>query len=64
MIENAIQRKKMFEEVIKNGKYLFSYPILSIFLSKKTNNEKNLSIKLIGTLVKKKILKNQFTGIE
>ncbi|WP_341658107.1 ribonuclease P protein component [Blattabacterium cuenoti] len=53
MIENAIQRKKIFEEVIKNGKYLFSYPILSISLSKKTNNKKNLSIQLIGTLVKK-----------
>ncbi|WP_341665780.1 hypothetical protein [Blattabacterium cuenoti] len=64
MIENAIQRNKIFEEVIKNGKYLFVYPILSVFLLKKINNEKNLSINLIGTLVKKKILKNQFTGIE
>ncbi len=54
MIKNAIQRKKMFKTVIKNGKYLFFYPILSIFLSKKINNEKNLSINLIGTLVKKK----------
>ncbi|WP_341660803.1 hypothetical protein [Blattabacterium cuenoti] len=54
MIENSIQRKKMFKEVIKNGKYLFVYPILSVFLSKKTKNEKNLSINLIGTLVKKK----------
>ncbi|WP_023469913.1 hypothetical protein [Blattabacterium cuenoti] len=64
MIENTIQRKKIFEEIIKNGKYLFVYPILSVFLSKKTNNEKDLSINLIGTLVKKNFLKNQFTEIE
>ncbi|WP_341654620.1 ribonuclease P protein component [Blattabacterium cuenoti] len=57
MIENAIQKRKIFEEVIKNGKYLFVYPILSVFLSKKTNNENHLSINLIGTLVKKKFLK-------
>ncbi|WP_185856858.1 hypothetical protein [Blattabacterium cuenoti] len=54
MIENAIQRKKIFEEVIKNGKYLFVDPILFAFLSKKTNDERNSSINLIGTLVKKK----------
>ncbi len=64
MIENTKTKKKMFEEVIKNGKYLFVYPILSVFLSKKTNNKRNLSINLIGTLVKKNFLKNQFTGIE
>ncbi len=48
------QEKKIFEKVIKNGKYLFIYPILSVFLSKKTNFKKNLSINLVGTLVKKK----------
>ncbi|WP_341662742.1 hypothetical protein [Blattabacterium cuenoti] len=47
-------KKKIFEEVIKNGKYLFVYPILSVFLLQEINNEKNLSINLIGTLVKKK----------
>ncbi|WP_096377989.1 hypothetical protein [Blattabacterium cuenoti] len=65
MIENTIhQRRKIFEEIIKNGKYLFVYPILSVSLSKKKNNEKDLSINLIGTLVKKNFLKNQFTEIE
>ncbi|WP_119305357.1 ribonuclease P protein component [Blattabacterium cuenoti] len=53
MIENLIQKKKIFEELIKNGKYLFEYPILSIFLLKKIDNEKNLSPNLIGILVKK-----------
>ncbi|WP_341653066.1 ribonuclease P protein component [Blattabacterium cuenoti] len=50
-------KKKIFKEVIKNGKYFFVFPILSVFLSKKRNNEKKLSINLIGTLVKKKNFK-------
>ncbi|WP_238784102.1 hypothetical protein [Blattabacterium cuenoti] len=59
-----LKEKKIFEKVIKNGKYLFVYPVLSVFLLKETNFGKNLSLNLIGTLVKKKILKNQFIEIE
>ncbi|WP_185871754.1 hypothetical protein [Blattabacterium cuenoti] len=57
------RKTKVFEKVIKNGKYLFFYPVLSVFLSEKSF-EKKLSINLVGTIVKKKILKNQFKEIE
>ncbi|WP_185852258.1 hypothetical protein [Blattabacterium cuenoti] len=57
------KEKKIFEKVIKNGKYFFVYPILSALLSEKSF-DKNLSINLVGTLVKKKISKNQFTEIK
>lgn len=49
------REKKIFEKVIKNGKYLFVYPVLSVFLFKDRNFEKNFSFSLVGTLVKKKI---------
>ncbi|WP_185859428.1 hypothetical protein [Blattabacterium cuenoti] len=43
--------KKIFDKVIKNGKYLLVDPVCSVFL---LNYEKNSLINLIGTLVKKK----------
>ncbi|WP_185862245.1 hypothetical protein [Blattabacterium cuenoti] len=49
-----IKGKKIFEEVIKNGKYLFIHPISSVRLEK-INDKKDSSINLIGTLVKKKL---------
>ncbi|QIK16847.1 hypothetical protein G9C01_02820 [Blattabacterium sp. DPU] len=45
---------KIFEKIIKNGKYILIYPVLSVFLYKKRNFEKNLPINLVGTIVKKK----------
>jgi|GEM_PF-5187378 RNase P protein component len=51
------EEKKIFEKVIKNGKYLLIHPILSVFLLQKINCEKNLSLNLVGTLVKKKKIK-------
>ncbi|WP_185857431.1 hypothetical protein [Blattabacterium cuenoti] len=50
------KEKKSFEKVIKNGKYFFVYPILSVLLSEKSF-DKNSSINLVGTLVKKKFQK-------
>lgn len=52
-----LKRKIIFEKIIKNGKYIFVFPILSVFFSpkdliKEENNEKYPI--LIGTLVKKK----------
>ncbi|WP_185853448.1 hypothetical protein [Blattabacterium cuenoti] len=47
--------KKIFDKVIKNGKYLLVDPVSSIFLLEKINYEKNSLINLIGTLVKKKL---------
>ncbi|WP_185858633.1 hypothetical protein [Blattabacterium cuenoti] len=57
-----MNKKKIVEKIIKNGEYLFIDPITSIF--SKVNSEQNSSIHLIGTLVKKKYLKNQFIGIK
>ncbi|WP_238785060.1 hypothetical protein [Blattabacterium cuenoti] len=47
------QKQIFFEKIIKNGKYLFSYPVLCVFLLE--TEKQNLSINLVGTLVKKKI---------
>ncbi|WP_185861380.1 hypothetical protein [Blattabacterium cuenoti] len=47
------KEKNTFEEVIKNGKYLFIYPVLSVHLLKE-RNKKDLLLHLAGTLVKKK----------
>ncbi|WP_185867256.1 ribonuclease P protein component [Blattabacterium cuenoti] len=49
------KKKKIFEKIIKNGDYSLVYPVLSVFF--KTNYEKKLSLKLVGTLVKKKNFK-------
>ncbi|WP_185866126.1 hypothetical protein [Blattabacterium cuenoti] len=43
--------KKIFDKVIKKGKYFLEDPVSSVFL---LDYEKNSSINLIGTLVKKK----------
>ncbi|WP_160142074.1 hypothetical protein [Blattabacterium sp. (Nauphoeta cinerea)] len=48
------KEKETFEKIIKNGKYLFVYPILSVFLSKEKNFLQNSTVNLVGTLVKKK----------
>ncbi|WP_185869722.1 ribonuclease P protein component [Blattabacterium cuenoti] len=47
-------KKIYLKKIIKNGKYLFIYPISSVFIIEKRNNEQHSSINLIGTLVKKK----------
>ncbi|WP_238784786.1 hypothetical protein [Blattabacterium cuenoti] len=49
------KEKETFEKIIKHGKYLFVYPILSVSLSKERNFLKNSTVNLVGTLVKKKI---------
>ncbi|WP_185871196.1 hypothetical protein [Blattabacterium cuenoti] len=52
-----LKKKKIFEEIIKNGKYIFIFPILSVIFSPKNlikeENNKKYPV-LIGTLVKKK----------
>ncbi len=47
-----LKKKKIFEEIIKNGKYIFVFPISSVFLCTKEKNNKYPI--LIGTIVKKK----------
>ncbi|WP_185872328.1 hypothetical protein [Blattabacterium cuenoti] len=59
-----IKNHKIFNQIIKNGKYLLVDPICCVFILKKINYKKNSFSNLIGTLVKKKILKNRFIEIE
>ncbi|WP_238785689.1 hypothetical protein [Blattabacterium cuenoti] len=59
-----MKSKKIFDKVLKNGKYFLVDPVSCIFLSEETNSEKSSLIKLTGTVVKKKYLRNQFTEIE
>ncbi|WP_185865117.1 hypothetical protein [Blattabacterium cuenoti] len=60
---NKLNKKNIFSRILKNGKFFFNYPIILFFEIKKIKCKENSSVKLIGFLVKKKFLKNQFIGI-
>ncbi|WP_185877988.1 hypothetical protein [Blattabacterium cuenoti] len=64
MMNKIKVKKNFFNLVMKNGIYIYIYPIFSIFYFENFYYINKHSINLIGILIKKKKLKNLLIEIE